>query len=137
MKILNAKGFSILWLAFSLSGCAYYVSQTACIKFDGNIYTSREAVENDILYQAAKMTFNRGYSYFVLGPTDTYPSYHPCITWPPLRHHANEENRSSAVIIRMFSGWKPEFLPNAYYACDILSFHKINAEWNSNIHHRN
>lgn len=139
MKAFHACLILVLSLVSMLSGCAYYCSQTAVIKYCGNINTSREAVENDVLYEAAKITASRGFTYFVIGPTDTYPTYHPCITYPRKYgcYNVDGPEKTSAVVIRMFSGWKPECLPNAYYACEILGFNKMNASWNSNIHQRN
>lgn len=89
MKIINLLSSLLLFLLLTACGTAYHPvgdyggiphggydstrinANTVIVSFDGNIFTSAQTVNNDVLYRAAKITIEDGYDYFVVVSTST------------------------------------------------------------------
>jgi hypothetical protein len=124
-------------------------SNTARVTFYGNGHTSRETVENDMLYRCAQVTLNDGYDYFVIVEGETTPTYSSFTTPGTYNGYTNTnvnvygntgyttstttgyyqpgqtfttQRFQATVIIKMFKGQKPAGLFNAYNAKEILSY---------------
>lgn len=120
------------------------------ITFRGNSSTSREAVENGILYRAAELTVQSGYDYFVVLESDTeakkrystsgdpffghywygdprryyaFPYYPYGFGWGyPYESYTREYTRYTAVaFISMGKGAKPRDEPQAFDAREVLA----------------
>jgi len=112
------------------------------VTFSGNSLTSRETVENYLLYRAAEMTVERGYDHFVVVDKDTersttyrstvsgfgghhgfhgfhyghrhgFGGFASATTWPRDRYAA-----FANIVMR--EGDKPEDAPDAYDAREVL-----------------
>ncbi len=119
------------------------------ITFRGNSSTSRETVENALLYRAAELTVQRGFDYFLVVENDTEAdrSYRSTTTpayygrygygYPPYRGfpyyaygfgwgepydtYTREVTRYSAVaFVTMHSGPKPANNPQAFDAREVI-----------------
>lgn len=115
------------------------------VTFSGNTVTSREAVENALLYRAAEITVERGFDHFVVVDRDTekHTTYHgmPTAFDGPYGFHRHDplfyrspypftdlgsstlwpRDRYSAVAnIVMRPGPKPEDDPDAYDARAVM-----------------
>jgi len=126
-------------------------SNTVRVSFYGNRYTSRETVENGMLYRCAEVTQQDGYDYFIIAGGDTTPSYSSYTTPGTYNQYTNTNLNvyghsgyassstygyyqpgrtittrkfSSTVIIKMFNGKKPPQLLNAYDARELMSYMK-------------
>ncbi len=161
----------VLSLVIILSGCATpYQSKrfsggytdsridanTVRVSFYGNGHTTRETVENDMLYRCAEVTLQDGYDYFVIVSGDTTPTFSTYTTPGTYNQHTNTNLNvygntgyassstygyyqpghtfhtrkfESSVMIKMFNGKKPANLSNAYDAHEIVNYMKpqINA----------
>lgn len=150
MRLINL--ILILLLCSTLVACCCSnTPNVARVCYYGNFHTSRPATENDILYRCAQITLERGFNYFVIGPTNTSPSYHPtlveCNDWAlgrdcrgrflPPSYRLPPRIEVSSVTIKMYRcyNWWPhwwfseELPPNTYNACEICNFKKFNGEW--------
>lgn len=120
------------------------------VAFNGNGYTARETVEMYLLYRCAELTAANGYDYFLIldsgteGSTSTHwitpGSYSSQTTatatavgntafgtattsgtyTPPTAIQFNRYG--AAAVIRAFSGERPQTLPNAFVAADVLRY---------------
>lgn len=120
------------------------------ITFRGNSSTTREMVENALLYRAAELTVQNGYGYFVVVENDTeakksyststnaaffgrypfgypggyyaFPYYAYGFGWGgPYDSYTREYTRYSAVaFVTMHKGAKPADNPNAFDARDVM-----------------
>ncbi len=121
------------------------------ITFRGNSSTSRETVENGILYRAAELTVQSGYDYFVVIESDTeakkrysttadpaffgnywygfprraygFPYYAYGFGWGyPYDAYTREYTRYTAVaFISMHKGQKPPGEPQAFDAREVMA----------------
>lgn len=121
------------------------------ITFRGNSSTSRETVENSLLYRAAELTVEKGYDYFVMIESDTeankaysttsdpalfgryyngypgryygFPYYAYGFGWGyPYDSYTREYTRYSAVaFIALGKGRKPSDDPQAFDAREVLA----------------
>ncbi|HXI87110.1 MAG TPA: hypothetical protein VNH64_06600 [Parvularculaceae bacterium] len=119
------------------------------ITFRGNSSTTREMVENALLYRAAELTVQNGYDYFLVEErnteanksysTEAYPAFyghygfgHPgfCCAfpyyafgwgWAPYDSYTREYTRYSAVAyVVMMKGQKPTENPQAFDAREVM-----------------
>lgn len=120
------------------------------ITFRGNSLTTRETVENSLLYRAAELTVQNGYDYFVVVENETetqtsysrtaYPAFygryvygypHHYYAFPyyaygfgwgyPYDSYTREYRRYSAVaFVSMHKGDKPADSPRAFDARDVI-----------------
>jgi hypothetical protein len=120
----------------------------ARVNFRGNSSTSRETVENLLLYRAAELTLERGFDYFVVAARETdarsrmqpyggggfYPGFHPYWSYysprwgwrpwhdpfwdDPVSYRQITQFEASAEIA-MFDGQKPADNANAYDAREV------------------
>lgn len=120
-----------------LPGCLRTVpmcyNNVANVCFYGNIHTNRAAVENDVLYRSAEITLKRGFDYFVTGPSNSVPGYHPILVnceYPYCpRSHYYAPQALSIIRIKMFCGSKPDDMVNAYDAHEIILYNRFNSDW--------
>jgi hypothetical protein len=121
------------------------------ITFRGNSSTSRETVENSLLYRAAELTVEKGYDYFVVIESDTeankrysttadpaffgryyygypgryygFPYYAYGFGWGyPYESYTREYTRYSAVaFVSLGKGPKPADDPQAFDAREVLA----------------
>lgn len=121
------------------------------ITFRGNSSTSRETVENGLLYRAAELTVQNGYDYFIVAEQDTeastrystsanpayfgsygfgyprgyyrFPYYAYGFGWgPSYDYETREYTRYSAVaFISMGRGRKPDNDPQAFDAREVMA----------------
>jgi hypothetical protein len=120
------------------------------ITFRGNSSTSRETVENGLLYRAAELTVQNGYDYFIVLDSDTeeskrysttadpffgtyyygyprryyaFPYYAYGFGWGyPYDSYTREITRYSAVaFVSMGRGAKPADNPQAFDAREVMS----------------
>jgi len=105
------------------------------VTFAGNSATSRETVENYLLYRAAELTLDRGYDYFVMISQDTGADtryrqtisgaygvgYYYWYPFPTVAVSASDpETRYEAqAYIVMHKGQKPEGADNAFDAREL------------------
>lgn len=102
------------------------------VTFAGNSATSRETVENYLLYRAAELTLDRGYDYFIMVSQDTaidtryrqtisgaygfgYYYWYPYPTVAVSTSDAETRYEAQAYIL-MHKGQKPEGADNAFDA---------------------
>lgn len=120
------------------------------ITFRGNSMTTRETVENSLLYRAAELTLQNGYDYFIVVENETeakksystsaspafyghyyygHPGYYYAFPYYaygwgwgyPYERYTREVTRYSAVaFVKMYSGEKPEDNPHAFDARQVV-----------------
>ncbi|MBI1365509.1 MAG: hypothetical protein GC153_06080 [Alphaproteobacteria bacterium] len=119
------------------------------ITFRGNSSTTREMVENSLLYRAAELTVQNGFDYFIVQERNTeanksysttaepaffghygfgYPGYYYAFPyyaygwgWAPYNSYTREFTRYSAVAyIVMMKGDKPQDNPQAFDARSVM-----------------
>ena len=109
------------------------------VTFAGNSLTSREDVENNLLFRIAELTLSQGYDYFVLSDNDTeanttymetlsgYDSFDPFYPrfWPRATFATGTAtpitNYKAQAYVLMFKGTKPEAEITAYNAHEVQS----------------
>jgi peptidoglycan/xylan/chitin deacetylase (PgdA/CDA1 family) len=119
------------------------------ITFRGNSSTTREQVENSLLYRAAELTVQNGYDHFIVIENDTegrttvsrsaspaffgrypygypgsfyaFPYYAYGFGWEPYDTYEREYTRYSAVaFVTMHKGAKPADKPQAFDAREVM-----------------
>ena len=156
------KGFKLLFPLLILTGCCttpyqpvgwgggysnvQLDSNTIKVSFRGNGYTSRDTVENYLLYRCAETTVQHGYDYFMIvdssadvkhGSYTTPGSYRATTntfatgygygtsttsgTYSP-GQTITYRKHSATAIIKMFEGEKPQNLTNAYNARELMGY---------------
>lgn len=123
-------------------------SNTASVSFRGNAFTSKQAVQLDLLYRCAQVTLQDGFDYFRIINNDTEAKHSTYLTaghyseatsasamgmgnmafgsatttgtYYPGQVHTHTKYGSDAVI-KMFKGQKPQDDPNAYDAHDVVA----------------
>lgn len=160
------KPASVLSLIIFLSACAtpyqpmglmggysdsHLDSNTIRVSFYGNGYTSRETVENNLLYRSAEVTVQNGYNYFIIVGGDTTPTYSSYTTPSTYNQYTNTNLNvyrnsgyatsstygyyqpgqtvtarrfESTMVIKMFHGKKPSTQLNAYNANELINYLK-------------
>lgn len=115
---------------------------TIQVTFRGNAYVSRETVSTYLLYRCAETTVEHGFDYFVIVDRDvdvthgaittaghysgttyysgggtawTHGTYTPGQTVPYRKY-------GITAVIKMYKGEKPEDLPNAYNAKELMGY---------------
>jgi hypothetical protein len=82
------------------------------VSFQGNGYSSKEDVENMMLYRAAEITDQKGYDWFEVTERDADEAY-----------AKNQRYRlTSTAIIKMYKGKKPENSLRSYDAKSVLKY---------------
>ncbi len=107
------------------------------VNFAGNSLTTREEVENNLLFRIAELTLSQGFDYFVLSDNDTeanttymetmsgYDSFDPFYPrfWPRTTFASGSAipitNYKAQAYVLMFKGTKPESDANAYDAHEV------------------
>ncbi len=107
------------------------------VTFAGNSLTTREEVENNLLFRIAELTLSQGYDYFVLSDNDTeantsymetlsgYDSFDPFFPrfWPRTTFASGSAipitNYKAQAYVLMFKGTKPDADVNAYAAHEV------------------
>lgn len=113
------------------------------VTFTGNSLTTREEVENNLLFRIAELTLSHGYDYFVLTDNDTeastayfetlsgfgggygYGSFDPFYPrfWPHTSFATGTAtpitNYHAQAYVLMFKGSKPDSDPDAYDAREV------------------
>lgn len=83
------------------------------VTFAGNGYSTRDQVENMLLYRSAELTKEKGYDWFLVtereGDVKTSEQY-------------GQTDISSTAIIKMFKGAKPDTMPKSYDAESVLTY---------------
>jgi hypothetical protein len=107
------------------------------VTFIGNSLTTREEVENYLLFRMAELTISQGYDYFIVSDNDTesntvymqtmtgydsfdpfYPRYWPRSTFATGMATPITNYKALAYVV-MFKGTKPELEPSAYDAREV------------------
>jgi hypothetical protein len=110
------------WLTGGYSDIRYD-KNTVKVSFRGNGYTSRETVEDYLLYRCAEITVERGYDYFVVLNNHTGSEFNLLVTGSgglPTHVTKRRTKYGSTALIKMFKGKKPKNLPNAYNASEVI-----------------
>ncbi|MSR14231.1 MAG: hypothetical protein EXR86_06625 [Gammaproteobacteria bacterium] len=107
------------------------------VTFVGNSLTTREEVENYLLFRMAELTVSQGYDYFIVSDNDTesntvymqtmtgYDSFDPFYPrfWPRTAFVTGTAtpitNYKALAYVVMFKGPKPEADPSAYEAREV------------------
>lgn len=82
------------------------------VSFQGNGYSSKEDVENMMLYRAAEVTDQKGFDWFEVVERDSDEAY----------DKNNRYRITSTAIIKTHKGKKPENAPRSYDAKSVLKY---------------
>lgn len=116
-------------------------SNTVKVNFSGNAFTSKTAVENNMLYRCAEVTLQYNYDYFVIVSGNTTPTFNSYTTPGTYNQYTdfvtnstyssyqpgetiNTNKFETSATIKMFKGVKPVDFSNSYNAHEVVKYMK-------------
>jgi hypothetical protein len=83
------------------------------VTFTGNGYSTKEDVENMLLYRAAEITDANGFDWFTVNERDSDEEY---------TFQLNRIKLTSTAVIKMYKGTKPQSATRAYDAKSVIQY---------------